>query len=461
MRHLVAAFLAAACVLPSSAANLDISSSYKMRALSYKNLNYTSDKDSENNASFISNDARFGVAARNISLETRGTEETTMDVAFTLHALGAAGSTTTLHSSPFDRIASNYPSVDFTPFIENAYIKVNHLFGYPLEATFGRQNFRLGSGLLLDDDGAGFTGVTVRAELPWWAIKTEAFVFADRATQQAAPNSLALFGLSVSLPTEGVWQINQLFERDRSREVVYGCSFQGMGPDGCMVSKALRSFTGVRYALNYGPIVFDGEAVLEKGAATPMSPDAANPAVPGHITYNGNAEVARAKWKQSLPRLGEGIARLSLARGSGDNAATKTTDEAFYPSHGHRFSGLERSGFGDLFAATPYDAFGGNYSSTTASGLSQGASGIIVVGAGYTPPAYHGVALDVDYYLYQAERISSGPRTLGMEWDLRLRYNIQDRFGLSASADYFAAGKATNPNGARSVKYALEAFGRF
>jgi len=456
-RRLFALLLPALAAIPVRAANLDVTASYKMRAVSYSNLNLDSDKQYYNNHSFISNDARLGVAVRRISLESRGAEETTLDVAVTIRALGVTGSTTALQD-PFRRIADNYPSSDFTPFLENAYLKVNRFLGYPLEATFGRQNYRLGSGLLLDDDGAGLTGVTARGELPWWGMKLEGFAFADRNSQQAADNSLALFGLALALPSEGVWQLNQLFERDRGGQRVYGCSFAGMGPDGCMASKALRSFTSVHYSLNYGPIVFDGEAALEKGAATPTGPVPA----PNHITYNGNAQVARAKWKQSLPRLGEGIARLSVARGSGDKPDTLTTDEAFFPSHGHRFNGLERSGFGEFFAATPYDAFGGNYASTsTANGLREGASGIMVVGAGFTPPAYKGFILDADYYLYQAERIRSGPRTLGMEWDLRLRYNVQDRFGVSLSSAWFSAGKALNPAGAKAVKYSLEAFGRF
>jgi hypothetical protein len=451
---LAALALVLAASSSAQAANLDVTAAYKMRAGSFSNLDLNSDKSYQNNRAFISNDARLGVAVRKISLETRGLEDVTMDVGVTLRALGATGSTSTLQA-PFDRAANNYPSTDFTPFIENAYLKVSHLFGYPTETTFGRQNFKLGTGLLLDDDGAGMTGVTVRGELPWWNIKTEGFIFADRAVQQSAPNSLALFGLSIDLPSEGLWQLNQLFERDRSQQKIYGCTYEGIGPDGCTVSKALRSFTSLRYNLIYGPIVFDGEVAVQRGAATPTG---ANPA-PNHITYNGNAQVAKAKWKQSLPRLGEGIARLSVARGSGDNPSTKTTDEAFFPSHGHRYNGLERSGFGEFFAATPYDALG--TSTSTANGLSDGASGIIVVGAGYTPAAYKGVALDVDYFLYQAERIRSGPRTLGMEWDLRLRYNVQDRFGLSIGAAYFTAGKAMNPATAKAKKYTLEAFGRF
>ena len=436
------------------AAALDVTAQYKMRALSYRNLDLGQDV---NNHAFLSNDARLGLAVKKIVLEPRGGDDTTLDLALLLHAVGVSGSTAAA-TSPFDRAAAYYPNTQLLPFIENAYLKVGRLWGFPLEATFGRQNFRLGSGLLLDDDGAGLTGAVVRGELPWAGMKAEAFVFQDRNPQLGAPNSLTLAGLSFDLPTEGTWQLNQLMERDQSQQLVYGCAYAG-DPDlnGCMASKALRSFTSVRYQISYGPMVFDGEAALEKGVATPTGPTpAAN-----HITYNGNAQVVRMKWKQSLYRTGEGVARVSLARGSGDDRASQTRDEAFYPSHGHRYSGLERSGFGEFYGATPYDAFGGNYSTSTKSGLPQSASGLMVVGAGYTPPAYHGFTLDLDFYLYQAEKVASGPRTLGTEWDARLRYPIRDQFTLSVGAAYFKSGITTDPNKSVARKYSFEASGRF
>jgi hypothetical protein len=481
VRRLCAASLLLLAALPARAANLDVTASYKMRAISYQNLNLTGDKPTQNNHSFIGNDARLGIAVRKIDLEPKGGEMMTMDVGIVLRALGVTGSTTALQE-PLRRVGANYPSADFTPFLENAYIRVSHFLGYPLEATFGRQSYRLGSGLLLDDDGAGLTGITMRGDLPWWGMKAEGFVFADRdarqASQDAPENSLALVGFALDLPSEGVWQLNQLIERGRASQQVYGCSYSnaaaGLGAPpqppsfACYASKTLKSFTSLRYALNYGPIVFDGEAAFEKGIATPInnpSDTQANGALnipPGRITYNSNAQVVKAKWKQTLPRLGEGIARMSVARGSGDNDGTPTRDEAFFPAHGHQFNGLDRSGFGDFFNATPYSAFGGNYgSTTTASGLREGNSGIVVIGIGYTPPAYKGYILDIVYLLFQSERSVNGTHALGSEWDFRIRYNMQDRFGVSVSAALFSAGKASSPNGAKAKKYSLEAFGRF
>ncbi|MBI3551463.1 MAG: hypothetical protein HY077_03010 [Elusimicrobia bacterium] len=443
------------------AANLDVTAAYRMRAISYSNLELN--LDNRNNHQYLSNDARLGMAVRKIFLETKRGEETTMDVSLLLRALGTAGSTTTL-AIPLNGAANFYPSVDMTPFLENAYLRVHNLFGVPATTTLGRQSFKLGSGLLLDDDGAGLTGVAIDADLPFWGAKAEAFLFGDRNSRYAPANSLDLFGAAFDLPTEGTWQLSQLFERDRAIQPVYGCNRDDVNPDinngprSCSISKAVRSFSSLHYQISYGPIVFDGEAAMERGSATPTG---ARPAR-NHITYTGDAQVVKAKWKQHVPGLSaDSYLRLSVARASGDNQATSTRDEAFFPSHGHRFDGLERTGFGDFFAATPYDAFGGNYSTNTASGLRQGASGIIVVGGGLTPPAFKGVILDVDFFLFQADRIQSGPRTLGTEWDVRLRYPILDHFSLSTSVAVFTAGTASNPARGTSKKWSFEASGRF
>jgi hypothetical protein len=114
---------------------------------------------------------------------------------------------------------------------------------------------------------------------------------------------------------------------------------------------------------------------------------------------------------------------------------------------------------GEFFAATPYDAFGGR-STSTLSGLPQGVSGIRTVSFGFTPPAYYGAMLDLDYFLYQADRVSSGPSTtLGHEWDLKLRYRIRDRVSLQASAALFTIGPAIGQGTAR--RYMLEAAAHF
>ncbi|MFA6317650.1 MAG: hypothetical protein WC943_09535 [Elusimicrobiota bacterium] len=457
-RRLAAAALvfAAAALAPScaQAASLDISASYRARLLSYANLNLN--KEVGNNHAFLSNDARLSFAARRIYLDTWRGEEMTLDVAVGLRALGVAGSTTAFQS-PFDRIADHYPNTSFVPFFERAYLGLHNAFGVPLDLTLGRQNYRLASGLLLDDDGAGLTGAVGVGALPFWDMKVEGFYFFGR-NSQTGPDNLNLYGASLIIPGEGTWQFSALAEDDRRNQVQYGCWYTQMPAAGCRAYRSRRYFPSVRYTLHWGPVVFDGEAAFQLGKAKIVQDTAGAPKM---VTFQGNAQVVKAKWKQKLYRTGEGIARMTIARGSGDDGGTTDEDEAFFPSMGHRFDGMERSGFGDFFGASPYDAFGGNYSTTTASGLNRNASGIVAVGAGYSFPSYRNITLDVDYWLFQADRIRQGKRTLGAEWDFKLRYNLKDQFSMAASAALFGVGTATNQNLGASRKYAFEVFGKF
>lgn len=442
------------------ATNLNLSADYGVQALSYNNLNYN--PKAPDNQAFIANDASLGISVKNISLPNSW-EGSSMDIGVKFRALGVSGSTTALRGSPFGRIAANYPNTGLTPFIENAYLRIHKILGKSIDATLGRQNFVLGSGLLLDDDGAGFTGATIKADLPFWGTSLEGFYFntshsiynvnySAPGSSFLAPSGLNLAGFTFALPTDGMWEINELVENGNGPEIDPGLQDT--------LTSATRSFTSMRYQINYGPIIFDGEAAIEKGYAHTNGANGA----PNSISYNGNAAVVRAKWKQPLYKVGEGIAHLALAHGSGATPGNSTTDTAFFPAHGHQYDGLDRTGFGAFFAATPYAALG---TAATSSSLPQGATGIDVVSGGYTPPAYDNVAFDFDYFLYRADQVASGSRNLGDEWDLTLRRNFRDHLALSITGAIFLPGAAAEgPAGAMQIKttaslISLNASGRF
>ncbi|PIR15023.1 MAG: hypothetical protein COV48_16680, partial [Elusimicrobia bacterium CG11_big_fil_rev_8_21_14_0_20_64_6] len=107
------AVLLASGLATAHAASLDVTASYKMKAASYSNLNY--DTNNKNSHSFVTNDARLGIAVRKIPLEQRGGEDVTMDLGIVLRAIGVSGSTTSV-ATPFDRVAAYYPNADLTPF---------------------------------------------------------------------------------------------------------------------------------------------------------------------------------------------------------------------------------------------------------------------------------------------------------------------------------------------------------
>jgi hypothetical protein len=55
----------------------------------------------------------------------------------------------------------------------------------------------------------------------------------------------------------------------------------------------------------------------------------------------------------------------------------------------------------------------------------------------------------------------ASPRTLGTEWNVRLRYPIRDQLVLSAGMAYFKAGLVTDMGRSIARRYSLEASGRF
>ncbi len=462
--RLILALLAFAPPSDVLAANLDINGALRMDDYSYSNLDLNS--SAPNNRDFLETNAQLGIAVQSVSLKKLGEpalDNTTMDAVLKLHAIGVTNSSGVLSNQPFAQIANNYPTVDYSPFVENAYVEIKKPYGINMTAILGRQSFKLGNGLLLDDDGAGFDGASLQGTLPWWDLHGQAFAFVTHDAHYSVPDNLGLYGFDASLPVQkkkGDLELNELAEKDNPAAPVpvEGCINPGLS---CETSKSFKSFTDLEYNLKYGRFSFDGVAALERGEGSGVG------STPSRITYQGDAEVLDFKWTQPIYHLSEpGVARVLVARGSGDRGGSGI-DGAFFPSHGHQFDGMARDGYGNFFGATPYSAFGGNYAAAAGgtgngSGLAPGASGIDTVGVGLTPPSWHGVVLDAGYDLFQADRVVSGSKTLGAEWDADVHYDIRDRLTLEASMGLFKAGGASAPTGSGSADiFSFLAVGRF
>ena len=418
------------------AASLDLSLDYRARALSYSNLQMDSTQKSSND--FISERARVGFLVKKIALDVPG-EDSTMEVGAVLQAVGVAGSTVPL-SAPFDRAAARFPNAQLQPFVENAYMRIYHAMGSSWDATIGRQPAVIGSGLVVSDDGVGFTGITLKRPVKGWGAQV--FYFQPDAHGTAGADRLHLAGAELDIQLDGILTLSDIIEADHT----------GALENGVPMRLAERQFPGVRYTVRTDQFAFAGEAVMERGSAKPQDPTLAK------VKYEGSAAVMEGVWKQDLGRLGWGSARLSVAQGSGDNPATPDKDEAFRPTFGHRYDGLERDGWGDYFGASLYDAIGP--STTTVNGLPANVSGIRVVRAGVTLPEIHKVRPDLDYYLYQAST-APGSHDLGSEIDIRLTYAIKDRLLFRLSAAYFSPGNAMGATKTGGSRYGIEASGRF
>ena len=172
----------------------------------------------------------------------------------------------------------------------------------------------------------------------------------------------------------------------------------------------------------------------------------------------GTAYLMKGKWIQSMGRWGTGSARMLIGRGSGDKPGTETTDEAFFPSFGHRYNGIERDGFGSIFGATLYDSL---RTADTASGLPGTASGIQVLGVGATFPEYKGFYPDIDLFMFKADMVSGSGKGIGNELNFRLVYPFGENFKIQFTYAKFTP-KSIYPDGTKDVKlFSFQTTGKF
>jgi len=428
--------LSVLCGGQAFAAKLDLMADVQTKVVSYTNPDFAS--DTTDGVYFLQN-VRLGFVLKDI--HPSGTTANATDVGIVLRSLGVAGSTITLHH-PFSDAASHYPSSDMTPYVEQAYVKISNMLDRDMTLVAGRQDFRLASGLTLSDDGAGFTGFRFKQGSLYKDLAVTGFVFQPKSMDSES-GDVNILGLSFEVPSDGLWQAYSFFELDKRGETI----------NLRQSDKAVRNFTGLSYIMRYGNLSFSGEGAIEKGTAY-----AANSA-DSNVAYDGSALILTGKWDQPLWALGTGSAHLSYGRASGDKDSSSDTSEAFFPSFGHRYNGIERSGFGEFFGASLYDAMGG--STSTITGMPDGVSGMRMVNLGITLPAFAGIYTDFDYFIFEADTSTLGSKQIGRELDVKFSYPIRDQIRMTAVGAFFSPGGVYADNTPSANKFSFELVGRF
>lgn len=417
---------------------LDLNVDINMKALNYNNV-YFMNPDDDTSMFFYSQDASLTAALRDISLSRLS--NTTMDVALKIRSVGIAGSDGRF-KEPFAALSDRYPGDNMVPYIENAYVKVSRLFDMDMQLTLGKQPVFLGNGVALADDGLGFVGGNLLFNSFFTkAVTFELFTYQPYSGSDApGDGNVNIIGAAFGFKTDGLWKIYSFAEIDNRDSVLFNRD----------VTSAWRQFTGISYNLQYGFLTFTADAIMQSGKANAQG---------GDIDYGGNLLLVNGKWMQDIPLLGTGAIRVGLGHASGDKYSTDDKMEAFLPSYGHSFDGIERSGFGDLYASNLYSAFGGNYGSST--GMPDNVSGTNMVNVGITFPEFANIYTQADYYFFEADTSSNSSKSLGWELDIRMIYPIGEDFRLKLSYAMFKPGKAYPENSPTPSRIALEAFARF
>jgi len=433
----LAAALVLSAVMPLRAAKLDLSANASLEAASWANLDFAS-ADRSNRAYFNQN-ATLGLILKDIRYRS-----TDPDAKMTIGVIfGAVGfNTKGPLPQPFATMADFYPNSDFTPWLKGAYVNANGLFGRDISLTAGRQQFNLATGMTLSDNDIGMPGFNIRYD----NALTEGLAFGAFAFQPKASDTqsgdINVAGGMAQYSSQGLWQIYSFCELDQQTTAVMSTPVDGV----------IRNFTGISYSMRYKQLSFDAEAALEKGTAK-------GAAGAGDITFNSNALMFAGKWNQPMGRFGMGAARITAGRASGDDGSSPGTDRAFFPSFGRRYNGFKRAGFGEVFGASLYDAFGGD--SSTKTGMPAGLSGIQVISLGASLSPFAGLNFDADVFFFEAAASASGQKQLGSEWDFKLYTPMSSHLDIRLVYGVFSPGAAYPANTPSPSKLAFEVSAKF
>ncbi len=394
----------AAALLPGAAkaTKLDLFSDVELKAANYQGLIYGSGSDSQ---ALYSENAQLGFVIKNIRLEK--TQDSTMDVGIVLESIGPRASSNTVISPQFTDAIARLPNSDGTPFIRSAYVKIYKFIKPNITATFGRQDFTLGQGLTLSSDDLGMPGGRVELDNVYRGIKTDLFFFRPFLLDRY----YKVYGGTAYYPgSEGLWQAYHFWEQDDApgQDIVF------------RTESKTKKFTGLRYVLTQSRLSFDGEAALERGTAEKAGGGTGN--------YDAHAFMLKGSWAQDIRYFGKSRLRMGYGRSSGNPGADSGTDKTFFPTFGGKYSGMERSGYGQIAGASLYDII---KTSATLNGLPDGVSGLNIINIGADLP-YKTLVLSADFYKFRASRnAAGGSLQIASEYDLRAAYPMGEDLRLN------------------------------
>lgn len=393
------------------AVKLDIISDIRIKASSYEDLIYI---DGRNNQTIYTEKASLGFVVKGITLPRRPIS--TMDLGVVFQSIGTGGTSSTVDAPQFQSGVAKYESINGSPFVRNAYVRIYNFGRRGLTATIGRQDFTIGQGITLSSSDTGFPGVLLEAD-SLFGLKTDLFAFRPYKSTAA----YTLFGASFYRPSdEGLWQFYHFWENTASN--VQALDYTA--------SSRNRTYTGARYFLSRSQLEFDGEFVLQGGSGKKTDGSA--------VDYEGSAFMMKGSWRQPLGFFGSSRLRLSYGRSSGNPDAAGGKDKAFFPMFGSKSDGgMERGGYGAIMGASLYDTI---KTSGTVNGMPEGVSGLNVINLGADMP-YRKLILSVDYFKYRASKnINSSNRQLGTELDLGVAWPIDKDLVLKGIYAVFSPG---------------------
>ena len=413
--HLILTFaIVLAAAAPLLASTLDIETDYRLRGISYDHdPSVEASTNTQKSLSYYSQRLKLGV---------KGNFDKGIEIGAKLTSLGIVSSTTAVGSVPYSR-------TDFTPFVENAYVKFKNFGDWPVDVIAGRQTVSYGDGLILDDNGTGLNAIRAIGHfdmpVPFSKSKTlplniEYFTMKLNETLQTNSDSDIYGGIFSLDLNKNLFELGYFEETDFS-----GTPYvrQLNTPDAALYTYATKAidkrFIDLRLGRKEKISAYQIEFAKQTGYVT--KPDGTQ------ITFDGMGYLLSGKLVNENTKIGAVTARALISYASGSNDPYNfTNDQAFSPTHTKKYDGLERAGYGTIFGATPGDSF---------VSIPTGYSGMDTLNFGVDIAPLYNLIFGLDYLFFSASEgpkgapVSSGfERFYGANFSLGSEFDIAVKF---------------------------------
>lgn len=452
-----AVFLSAAARPVTGADSLFVDTEYRLRSINISNLDYDKATSSDT----------LNYYEQRISISIGGRFSPGVEIGSKITATDLQGETTGFFNVP-------YPRTDFTPYVENAFVKINRVADTGLDLTVGKAPLEFGDGLIVSDNGTGFNVIELdgqlRIPLPYayWApgkpfkygiywLPSKFRSFMSKISEKInrdMDNDVAGGSATIEIFDHAV-EFGYFDSRD------YSNSMYSLGTINMPTFSILKQFYDLRVGKQFNSWSYSVECARQEGLLTKNDTHT--------IKFAGYGTVMKGNYLFEKTKLGKIEARAMCSMFSGsESIGVNTTDEetAFTPDYTKRWDGFKRGAYGELFGATPFDSF---------MTLNPEYTGINTINAGVSVMPRDIWTISADFLMFSAARGRAGKDTSWLEQRFGGRYSLGTELdmGIKLAMNKYASFKVSfarfnppdsddfAPNQDPVDRYAMEMLAKF
>ena len=393
---------------PYSALVLDYN--LRFQAAAYSNLNYRDAETPE----------WENIFRQCLSVNIIGKFDDRIEMSAKLASYGLSGNQNEIFAMP-------YSDNGFSFFLESAYLnfRSEEYALIPYVFTVGKQYFSIGNGLIIDSNRNGFLGARAQADLP---LMLSIDAFAAKVDKQ----DFNIYGGNVKIKTYPLIEIGIYQERNNT-----GFAYQkGILVDSAayVIESDVKTFYNIALAGGKNKYNYRLEAAKQTGELVKTSS--------GTVEYDVYAFLAEGSWQGTFFKRASN-AKIMFSYADAEN------ENSFNPTFAKRYDGLQRIGYGTLFAANNTDSL---------LILPVGYGGINTIGAKFDIAPWNFLQTGIAFYMFSASdapadagdpglaKLYGAKADLGNEFDFFVKYKYIDYFDAGFSFALY-----TPPSGADKV----------